>query len=83
MSLWKERIMSFFRHKKPSTAAAEANRSADTSLEQAREDLLRVQTNAQESKLVASRLREHNVANHYDDWLSEQFLKYYGSTVQK
>lgn len=79
MGLFKERIWSFFHKKKPSEHAMHANRSADLSLQTARRDLARVQNGYEESQRVAQRIREHNVANHYDDWLSEQFLRYYKS----
>jgi len=77
MALWKERIISLFKRQTPSRDAAEANRSAEKSFERAQDDLARVQTGSLESKLVALRIREHNTANHYDDWLSDQVLKLY------
>jgi hypothetical protein len=57
--------------------AKAAVRYAEGSLCKANEDLIDAHTKAAESKMVARRLREHNVANHYDAWLCEQFVKYY------
>jgi hypothetical protein len=71
-------LFAIFRRKhKPSPESLRANESAHKSLQQATADLHRVQLGTDESKRVAARLREHNLANHYDDWLTEQFLKYY------
>lgn len=72
-------LLDIFKSKKkaPSAESIRAHRSAEESLEQARRDMHRVNIGSMESKLVAHRIREHNAANHYDDWLSEQFLKYY------
>lgn len=61
----------------PSREAQEAHREADASLHRARMDLEESLPKTLESRMIAIRLREHNTANHYDDWLSEQFLKYY------
>jgi len=68
----------FKRKKKPlSPEVVRAHRQAEASLQRAQQDMARVNEGLLESKLVALRIREHNKANHYDDWLSEQFLKYY------
>ena len=68
------------RKDEPSAEARAAIRYAEQSLCQADKDLKRAERQLNRSKAVTGRLREHNVANHYDDWLAEQFLKYYNKT---
>ena len=66
----------FQKHHKDSEAK-QAVEEANESLEQADRDLRMAEYKLLDSQRVTERLREHNLANHYDDWLSKQFLKYY------
>jgi hypothetical protein len=69
----------FWKRHRPESAARAALRCAENSNAQADRDLKRAVRNLHESKEITSRLREHNAANHYDDWLCEQFLRYYAT----
>jgi len=73
-------LLRWFRGTKEPGEAQRAESSSQESLVQAHSDLERAQRRLTESNKVARRIREHNVANHYDDWLCEQFLKYYSTS---
>lgn len=72
-------LFSIFRSKKcrPSLESTRAKASAERSHVQATEDLRRTSQGYVESQHVNRELKAHNTANQYDDWLCEQFLKYY------
>lgn len=70
-------MKAFWKKYREDPDAKAAVRYAERSLCQAQEDLVDAHAKGGESAALARRLKEHNVANHYDAWLCEQFLKYY------
>jgi anionic cell wall polymer biosynthesis LytR-Cps2A-Psr (LCP) family protein len=70
----------FWKKPKAGSDAEAALRYAEQSHCQAQTDLDRMERGLRRSQAVKRKLKEHNTANHYDDWLCEQFLKYYSDS---
>lgn len=57
--------------RRPTAEAAAARESAAASMVQAHRDLAEAERQRDEADVIAERLRAHNAANRYDDWLRE------------
>jgi uncharacterized protein YegJ (DUF2314 family) len=53
----------------------EARKATDASLQRADRDLAKAKADLRESRQLEVRIREHNTANHFDDWLESVFYQ--------
>lgn len=55
----------------PSPESIAAKEAAEASLQQAEADLAQAQRNVKESRPLIEKIKRHNEANHYDQWIED------------